>query len=640
MFMRLVRNGAMSLCAALVVLLARLPAAHADAVLQSPTGNVFPATVAVSVQVRAQVELTTLVFDFGKLADRGDHVLTVPSPDGAYPVGVDLDRGTGFVQLPIKAEAPPPPASGGSSTAAIKGWLGQTPLTSRLRDLAPGPLKLRVRFLRLLRRHQGKVSFLVGVAPCPLRQAADGVASATLTVNLRAARPLVDISTQGTPAKLQKDSPTEATLTVAKTLLASPLRLELSYEEQTKGIHARFLAHRTPTADPLGGKAGYFLLLLDADNVSAKTTRPRTLSLVIDRSGSMSGDKLEQARKAALAMLDNLREGDRFNMHSFNQQISSWSTAPQPANTATVAAARTYANALTATGSTDLNNGIITGLGGKACPSGGNAGSRYDAMILLSDGQATAGVTTAATIHKNSILHNCNESRIFTFAVGYGADVPLLEAISRSARGRNFVLNQSQAASGLARAARQLFEDIYAVRVTDLSLSLTGLSHGDVLPEQAPDLFNGGQVVLVGRYQTPGQGLAKLSGLTEGGPWSTSLSLQAPALQQDNGFIKYVWATEKVGQLLAAMGRGGDTQKLKKQITDLGLAYRIQTPYTSFSTPPAGGGTSGSGSSGTGGSGTGGSYSGGFSGSGDVSLLTLLALLAGLVPLARRRMRG
>ncbi len=626
-------------CAALTgaLMFASAPAARADAVLQGPKGNLFPNEVAVDVQVRAQVEVTTVVLAFSALADRGDHVLTVPSPQGSYPVGVDLDRGKEFVELPIKDEAPPPPAGGSGASVEMKAWVQQRPLTATLRDLTTGTLSIRVRFLRLLRRHQGKVTFQVGAAPCPLRQPSDGVASYTLSARVRTARAMQDISTTGTPAKLQKSSPTEALLSVAKTLLGKKAKTTISYQEQSKGIQAQFLAHRAPSADPQGGKAGYFLLLLDADNVSAETTRPRTLSLVIDRSGSMSGYKLVQAKKAALAMLDNLRSGDRFNMHAFDHEVSSWRTAPQPANTSTVSTAASFANALTARGNTDLNSGIITGLGGKKCPAGSSPGSRYDAMILLSDGLPTFGVKDKATIHKNSMLYNCNESRIYTFSVGHGADVALLEAVARTARGKNYKLDNSQADNALADMARRLFEDIYAVRVTDLSLAVTGISPHDVLPERPPDLFNGGQVVLVGRYKTPGVGTAKITGRAEGKAHVTTLALSAPATEQDNGFIKFVWATEKVGQLLAAMGKGGDYNSLKKQITALGLAYRIQTPFTSFSTPSGGGSSGGSSGGGYSGGGSGGFSGGGYGGSGDAGLLTLLALL-GLIPLARRRL--
>ena len=66
----------------------------------------------------------------------------------------------------------------------------------------------------------------------------------------------------------------------------------------------------------------------------------------------------------------------------------------------------------------------------------------------------------------------------------------------------------------------------------------------------------------------------------------------APAQNPDNTFIKYVWATEMVGQLLADMVGKRDDSALRDKISKLGMAYRIQTPYTSFSskgTSPSGG---------------------------------------------------
>jgi Ca-activated chloride channel family protein len=377
--------------------------------------------------------------------------------------------------------------------------------------------------------------------------------------------------------------------------LKGPARTTVTYEERSEGVQAHFLAHRAPKADPLGGSAGYFILLLDADDLGAELAPPRTLSLVIDRSGSMAGSKLDQAQAAALAMLDNLRASDRFNIHTVDSTIGSWRGGATQASKAEVAAARAHVGALTAGGSTDLDGAIITGLGGKSCAAGGGGGgdNRFDAMILISDGRPTAGETNGVQIYKNSIAYNCLEARIFTFAAGSGADLPLLEAIARSARGRNFVLNNTQAASDLAGRVRELFESIHAVRITDLALSIAGIGVHESLPEQPQDLFVGGQVVLVGRYKSPGAGVAKITGRASGAAFGKSLAINAPATEQNNAFIKYVWATEKVGELLAEMGRGGDREKLSKAITELGLGYSIQTPYTSFSTVSGRGGAAG-----------------------------------------------
>ncbi len=134
----------------------------------------------------------------------------------------------------------------------------------------------------------------------------------------------VDVT--GASPKLDKPAPNEARLALAPTLLTGSVRATVSYEEASKGISAHLLTHRTPDADPLGGSDGYFLLAVDADQLGVAVSPPRRLSLVIDRSGSMGGDKIAQARDAALAMLDTLRPSDKFALHAFNAEVFSFRT--------------------------------------------------------------------------------------------------------------------------------------------------------------------------------------------------------------------------------------------------------------------------------------------------------------------------
>jgi hypothetical protein len=613
-----------------LVVLGLSSTANAEAVLESATGvSSFPQQIAIDTEVRAQVERSVVTLTFPPLSSEGDHVLTVPSPAGAYSVGVDMDQGEGFQPLAIQAKAPPPgPGSDAGASEAVKTWQGTTPLLARISGLKPGPLTVRVHFLRLLRRYQKQVRFEIGADRCPLRAASDPPATLSFTMRLRTFRPLSRVDVTGATPRFEKPSPTEARLTLAPTPLTGSLRATVIYEEGGKGIAANLLTHRAPDADPLGGSDGYFLLAVDADTLALAASPPRRLSLVIDHSGSMAGDKIAQARDAALAMLDTLRPGDQFAIHAFNSTVSSFRSDVVPASAENLAAAREFIASLDAYDSTNLEGGIVAGLGGHACPAPKTDPS-FDAMVLLSDGMATDGETRSAAIYQSSIDHNCLESRIFTFAVGTGANVPLLEAIARAARGRNFVLNNAQAASDLAKAVRQLFEDIYSVRVTDLALALDGVAAHDVLPEKPLDLFDGGQVLLVGRH-APLNGVARLTGKAGGAPFSLEIPFVAPALVEENEAIKYVWATEKVGALLAAIGRGEDRTSLQQEITELGLGYRIQTPFTSFASPPAG--TTGGGGSSAGG----GSYSGGGGMAADVNLLTGGILLA-LAALARRR---
>src|SRR5438477_12027468 len=104
------------LVASTVMLLAASPAL-ADAVLTRDTTQLFPTHIDISVEVRAQIEATTVVFEMPPIESAGDYTLTMPTPDGASPIGVDIDRGQGYVALPV-IEGRPPSASGSGTTSA------------------------------------------------------------------------------------------------------------------------------------------------------------------------------------------------------------------------------------------------------------------------------------------------------------------------------------------------------------------------------------------------------------------------------------------------------------------------------------------------------------------------------------------
>lgn len=625
-----------------VALASRAGTAHADAILSGSNGLHFPTAIDVTVDIRAQVEVTTMVLTFDPIVQAGDHVLTVPSPDLAYVIGVDIDRGAGFQPAPMVGEAPPP-ALGGSDSAndpEVAAWLGTTPLRADFSDLETGPLTVRVRFQRLLRRYRAEVAFDVGVRRSPLRPLDQPDPPVTVLVQLKTSRSLTRLDVSA-PGVILEEQPVGALIQAAGTL-ADDLMFHITYAEVLAGIDVRFFTHRTPTADPLGGEDGYFLLLVDADDASEASAMARTLSMVIDQSGSMEGAKIVQATEAARAMLEHLGPDDSFNIIRFDSDVESFASSPVPATSTNIDLARDFIKDILADGATNLDGAIRTGLTGigEAEP------ARFDTMILLSDGRATQGETDPVRIHDNALASNLARARVFTVSVGDDADGPLMEALARSNRGQHFDLNDAQATVDMVRLVRQLFEDIRVVRLTDMELSFTNIGQRDVLPEEMRDLFSGGQAILVGRYSTPATGALRVTGNDSGAAFARDVTIDAPAFQPENEFIKYVWATEKVGTLLADMSRGGDIGALEEQIRDLGLAYRIQTPYSSFTSgAPAdqGGGTPTGGSGGSGGCGGCSSGGGGFGwdGAGAVDPLEIgIALLLIMVAVARRRLRA
>ena len=67
-------------------------------------------------------------------------------------------------------------------------------------------------------------------------------------------------------------------------------------------------------------------MLLTTPKVKSKDEKmpPKTVVFVVDRSGSMSGKKIEQARAAAKYVLNNLRKGDLFNIVAYDSQVEAF----------------------------------------------------------------------------------------------------------------------------------------------------------------------------------------------------------------------------------------------------------------------------------------------------------------------------
>jgi hypothetical protein len=118
-----------------VVLLWCVPA-RADAILVGGTdAKLFPSRIAIDVGVHAQIESTTMLFEMPALEQPGNYTITVPSPPGAFAVGVDIDRGEGFVALPTIA-GPPDHSAGGDDS--LDAWAARHRSSPRCKTSNPG----------------------------------------------------------------------------------------------------------------------------------------------------------------------------------------------------------------------------------------------------------------------------------------------------------------------------------------------------------------------------------------------------------------------------------------------------------------------------------------------------------------------
>jgi len=145
---------------------------------------------------------------------------------------------------------------------------------------------------------------------------------------------------------------------------------------------------------PAGGGTVRALLTLAVDfPPSDREREPLSLALVVDRSGSMSGAPLEHAKRAAIAAVEALRDGDRVAVVAYDQRVDL--VVPSTAvDDDRDPIARAIA-ALHVGGTTALHAGWVEG-----CTQVLTApvASGLGRVVLLSDGLANVGVTDPAAI--------------------------------------------------------------------------------------------------------------------------------------------------------------------------------------------------------------------------------------------------
>lgn len=326
------------------------------------------------------------------------------------------------------------------------------------------------------------------------------------------------------------------------------------------------------------GEDGFFLLLASPSiEVAQEAIVARDLVLVVDVSGSMQGQKMEQARKAARFVVDNLHEGDRFNLIAFSTGVRLWQNELQAANAQSRREARAWIDKLEAGGSTDINRALLEGLA-QLEPADKSARPAY--LLFLTDGLPTMGEVETPRIIANAQRNRPDRTvRLFTFGVGYDVNTDLLDLLSRDFGGRSSYVHPQQA---IDEKLSQFYAGISTPVLVDIALQWGGATVDEVYPFPLPDLFAGDQLVVAGRYRRGGPVAVTLRGTANDEKMTFQYAGQQLATSGGEPFVARLWATRKIGALLEQIRRSGPVQELVDAVVELSLTYGIVTPYTSY----------------------------------------------------------
>jgi Ca-activated chloride channel family protein len=188
------------------------------------------------------------------------------------------------------------------------------------------------------------------------------------------------------------------------------------------------------------------LLELQAPEREGEERLPVAVQVVLDRSGSMAGERLEAARRALLALVDRLAPEDTLGVVAFDDAVRV--VLPAAPLGDAKPAARAAIAAIAPGGMTNLSAGLLRGLQ-EARRAAGPAGA---SLLLLSDGHANEGETDPDRLAGVAAAARKGGVTLSTIGIGLGYDEALLAAVARGGQGGHAFAQDGDAA-GAAVAA-------------------------------------------------------------------------------------------------------------------------------------------------------------------------------------------
>jgi Ca-activated chloride channel family protein len=430
-----------------------------------------------------------------------------------------------------------------------------------------GQREVVVRYDQLLRRQGNTYRF---VYPLRVERLSDKpVREASITVRIRSRLPIKTVYSPTHPISVRRPNEREAIVTYEASNVREQDDFVLYYSVAEGEFGATLLPYRNrPDRD------GYFLLFLSPQlEWERSKVLPKDILFVFDRTGSMSGEKIEQAKEALKFCVERLNPEDRFNVIAFNESPDLLWRDLRLATEDNKREAIRFAEQLTAQGGTNINEALLTAL-----PLLTDR-ERPRFVMFLTDGLPTVGETNVDRILANVRKANEAKVRIFVFGVGYDVNAVFLDRLANENGGASIYVRPNESVE--AKIA-DLFNLLSEPVLTDVQVTFDGIRVRDVYPKEVPDLFKGTEVVLAGAYAEAGKATVRVTGKVGGKERTFTFSLEFPDRETEHDFVPRIWAARKIGYLLDEIATKGRSPELVDEIVRLSKEFGVLTEFTAF----------------------------------------------------------
>jgi len=513
-----------------------------------------------------------------------DTVCLIPLPEGTKPDGAVVASGTpGGTPVPLagarflsadEAQQVYESIAQGLKRVEILALTGKPALFVPQFRLG-GKVEITVQFKQMVEDIDGVQSLR---CPSPAVRWADGpVARLSATVTVHGGQPLRAMFSPTHDATVQRDGLYKATARVKADNWSGEEDLRLCWVADQGDLGLRVLAYRDAEDDE-----GYFMLFGNpTGSESGGKAIAKDVVFVLDTSGSMRGEKVEQARAAIEYCLERLNAGDRFNIVTFGTDVRSFRDTLVARSDAELASAQDFIEEVVAQGRTNISGALEKAVSGKP------ATGRPHITIFLTDGTPTAGELVPEQIVESVTAAEPCPTRIFVMGVGHDVNTHLLDKLAEATDGSSeYVTADDEIDAKIATLYDRLSHPV----LTNVVVDCGQLRTQSVYPKKLPALFKGSEFMLFGRYREGGTHTFTVSGSLSGQPtrYECQADLPSEPSSDATAFVAPLWAARKIGYLLQEIRLHGENDELIAEVVRLSKKFGVVTEYTEFLASAAG----------------------------------------------------
>ena len=385
----------------------------------------------------------------------------------------------------------------------------------------------------------------------------------SLSVLLEAGVPIEDIKIINHEATLARVGKSSAAVEISPADSVPNKDFVMKYAVVGEKPEMAVLAHSK------GTDQGYFMLMIQPKfDARLAEAPPRELVFLVDVSGSMYGKPTDKVKEAMRHFFRLSKPNDTVQVITFFNRAEKLFERPVPATQENIKRALSFTDAISAGGGTEMLEGIRMVLNEPLDP------ERERIVVMLTDGHIGNEPEIIEEVGKRA----GGQIRFWTIGIGSSPNRDLIDGVAKQGGGMSGVLEPDTDPKALVT---QIVERIHQAQLANIRIDWNELPVYEIFPRRIPELWTGRPVILFGRYANGGKTQVELSGVAEGKPLSYSLDVTLPAANPGHDVLSTVWARKKIEDISAQMVFA-DTPEIVEEITQVALAYRLMSQYTSF----------------------------------------------------------